>query len=51
MNELDLYFYTNLLLGFNLPCIEFNKSVSDAAVDLFVGITEKSIGRMKFVPL
>ena len=51
MNELDFYFYTNLLLGFNLPCIECNNSVSDAAQDLFVGITEKSFGRMKLIPL
>ena len=51
MDELDFYFYTNLLLGFNLPCIGCNNSVSDAAEDLYVGITEKYFGRMKLIPL
>ena len=51
MNELDFYFVTNILLGFVLPCIEFNNSASDAAVDLSVGITERPIWRMKLVPL
>ena len=43
MHELHFYFYTDILLGFALPYIEFNNSVINSEVGLFVRIIEKPV--------